>query len=395
MSIDLSGVLVDLLEGAIGTARRLVDLQNWAKAASSYARAAKLMKQYAMSATSSEVKKKRLAEAEKLQTYADQLRNGKKPGVQNGVTIPADNQTIAGEKGNYIENARGLIKQAKVGWNDIAGLDDVKKFVKESYALSFAKRPAEMGVSKAANLLLYGPPGTGKTLIAAAVSKGLEATFFSCKISDMLSKYFGESSRLVNAIFELAEQSSPAVIFLDDFESLVANRDSDSNGAERRVLAEFLTCMDGFESKSSDKLVLVIAATNKPWLIDQAVLSRFGKLAYVGLPDKKAREKIFELLLIKKGYKITGTVEQCADKTAGYSGREIEQICKELIRNMISKANPDLLDLVDKGKAALENYTLKMTVISPDDLDNVIAHMPPLTNKNDLTKYEKWQNKSV
>jgi len=395
MSIDLSGVLVDLLEGAMHTARRLVELQNWAKAASSYTRAAKLMKQYAQSATSSEVKTKRLAEAEKLQAYAEQLRKGKKPGMQSDVTTSADNQTIAGEKGNYIENARGLIRQAKVGWNDIAGLDDVKKFVKESYALSFAKRPEEVGVSKAANLLLYGPPGTGKTLIAAAVSKGLEATFFSCKLSDMLSKYFGESNKLVNAIFELAEQMNPSVVFLDDFESVVSNRDGDSSGVERRVLTEFLTCLDGFESKSSDKLVLVIAATNKPWLIDEAVLSRFGKLAYVGLPDKKAREKIFELLLIKKGYKITGTAEQFADKTAGYSGREIEQICKELIRNMISKTNPDLLDLVDKGKAALENYTLKMAEISPDDLDNTLAQMPPVTNKNDLTKYEKWKNKSV
>jgi SpoVK/Ycf46/Vps4 family AAA+-type ATPase len=393
MSIDLSNVLGELLEGAIAAARKLLEMQNYAKAATSYARAAKLMKQYAQSATSSEVKKKRLADAEKLQAYADQLRKGRKPGMQRDVIVPADDQTMTGEKGNYIENARGLIRQAKVGWNDIAGLDDVKKFVKESYALSFAKRPADVSASKAANLLLYGPPGTGKTLIAAAVSRGLEATFFSCKISDMLSKYFGESSKLVNAIFELAEQMSPSVVFLDDFESLVANRDADGSGAERRVLAEFLTCMDGFESKSSDKLVLVIAATNKPWLIDQAVLSRFGKLAYVGLPDKKAREKIFELLLTKKGYKLAETSEQFADRTAGYSGREIEQICKELIRNMVSKANPDLLEMVDKGRAALESYTLKITDITLDDLDKVIAQMPPMTNKEDLGKYERWTKK--
>jgi katanin p60 ATPase-containing subunit A1 len=394
MSIDLSGVLVDLLESTISSAKRLVELQNWAQAASSYARAAKLMKQYAQSATSSEVKKKRLADAEKLQAYADQLRKGKKPCLQNDVTATADNQTVTIEKGSYLENARGLIRQAKVSWNDIAGLDDVKKFVKESYALSFAKRPAEVGVSKAANLLLYGPPGTGKTLIAAAVSKGLEATFFSCKISDMLSKYFGESSKLVNTVFELAEQMSPSVVFLDDFESLAANRDTDSSGAERRVLAEFLTCMDGFESKSSNKLVLVIAATNKPWLIDQAVLSRFGKLAYVGLPDKKAREKIFELLLTKKGYKIAGNPGQFAEKTAGYSGREIEQICKELIRNMVSKANPDLLEMVDKGRTALENYTLKITEITPDDLNDVLEQTMPMTNKKDLTRYEQWGKKS-
>jgi SpoVK/Ycf46/Vps4 family AAA+-type ATPase len=282
-----------------------------------------------------------------------------------------------------------LIVQARVNWDEIAGLDDVKKFVKESYALSLAKRPEGVGLPRAANLLLYGPPGTGKTLIAAAISKGLEATFFSCKVSDMLSKYFGESSKLIDAIFDLAEKMSPSVIFLDDFESIVPDRDSESSGAERRVLTELLTCMDGFVSKSTDKLVLVVAATNKPWLIDQAILSRFGKLAYVGLPDKEARAKIFELLLTQKGYKVTGPLQIFAEKTKGYSGREIEQICKELVRKMISMANPDLADVAEKGRKVLEQYTIKMNEITVEDLDTVLGHSSPMTNTNDLKRYKK------
>jgi len=392
--VDLSGVIGDRLESVLAKARKLVEQGKLPQAGAAYAQAAKLTKQYAQSATSGEIKKKRLADAQKLQGYAEQLRKGKVPGMQSDYSpVDSGDKTVATEEDDYVENARSLITQAKISWDEIAGLDDVKKFVKESYALSLAKRPVGVGLPKAANLLLYGPPGTGKTLIAAAISKGLEATFFSCKVSDMLSKYFGESSKLIDAIFDLGTQMSPSVIFLDDFESVVPSRDSDSSGAERRVLTELLACMDGFEHKGENKLVLVIAATNKPWLIDDAILSRFGKLAYVGLPEQDARKRILELLLTTKGYKVTGSLEVFAEKTAGYSGRELEQICKELIRNMISKANPDLANVAEKGKKALESYTLKMGEITAEDMDKVLDQMVPMTNRDDLARYKKWNNR--
>lgn len=394
MSIDLSGVLGDRLEDTLAKARKLVEQGNLPGSAAAYVQAAKLMKQYAESAASNEVKKKRLTDARKLQNYAEQLRQGKVPSIQAEAIAAANDKEVSSEEGSYIENARSLITQAKVNWDDIAGLDNVKQFVKESYALSLAKSPEGVGLPRAANLLLYGPPGTGKTLIAAAISKGLEAMFFSCKVSDMLSKYFGESAKLINAIFDLATQMSPSVIFLDDFDSLVTHRDGDSSGAERRVLTQLLTCMDGFESKSIDKLVLVIAATNKPWLIDQAILSRFGKLAYVGLPEKQARKRIFELLLTGKGYKVRGTLLEFAEKTKGYSGRELEQICKELIRLMISRANPDLANVAEKGKEALESYALNIEDVTVEDMDNILRQMSPMTHKNDLTRYEQWAKKS-
>ena len=390
MAIDLSGVVGNRLENALATARKLVEQGELPKAAGAYAQAAKLMRQYADSAASVEVKKKRLADADTLANYAEQLRKGKLPGGEDGIREVGHDEEATAEEGNYVENARGLIRQAKVDWDDIAGLEDIKRFVKESYALFLAKRPEGVGLPRAANLLLYGPPGTGKTLIAAAISKGLEATFFSCKVSDMLSKYFGESSRLIDAVFELAEEMNPSVIFLDDFESIVADRDGDSSGAERRVLTELLTCMDGFESKSNDALVLVVAATNKPWLIDQAILSRFGKLAYVALPQAEARKRIFELHLTKKGYTVAGSFDEFAARTEGYSGREIEQVCKELVRNMISRANPDLADVAEKGKQAVQSYTLKTEPISVQQLESVLSGMRPTINRADLSRYETW-----
>jgi len=395
--VDISGFIGDRLESVLEQGRKLVEQGELARAASCYAQAAKLAQQYASSAVSSEIRKKRLDDAQRLFTYAQQLKEGRVPSspaesVQK--SSPDDSRELDPDQNSYIENARGLITQARVGWEDIAGLEEIKRFIKESYGLALARRPAGIKLPRTTHILLYGPPGTGKTLIAAAISKGLEATFFSCKVSDMLSKYFGESTKLINAVFELAGQMSPAVIFLDDFESIVPDRDGDSSGAERRVLTELLTCMDGFESKSSDKLVLVIAATNKPWLIDSAILSRFGKVAYVPLPDEAARKRIFELHLTSKGYKTDTDMTQFAKKTAGYSGREIEQICKELIRLMISRANPDLANVAEKGKKALQDYTLKVGTIISADLDAAVSRFTPVAGPEDLTRFERWAKKT-
>ncbi len=394
--IDLSGVLGDRLEKVLAQGRVLVEKGQFRQAATVYAKAASLARQYAESACSDEIKNKRLDDAQRLLRYAEQLKSDgldeNDQGSGEPMAISGDSE-LTDEKSGYIENAKSLIKQADVHWDQIAGLDEVKQFVKESYALSIAQRPDGVGLPAAANLLLYGPPGTGKTLIAAAVSKGLEATFFSCKVSDMLSKYFGESTKLIDAIFDLAQQKAPSVIFLDDFESVVPSRDSDSSGAERRVLTELLNCMDGFESKNTESLVLVIAATNKPWLIDSAILSRFGKRAYIGLPEKVARQQIFNLLLTQKGYTIDAPIEAFAEKTEGYSGRELEQVSKELIRMMISKANPDLVELAEQGKKALEKYTVKVEPITLDDLDQTLKKMIPMTSPDELIRYEQWAGK--
>lgn len=397
MSIDLSGIIGDSLERTLGDARRLHGAGELKKAATAYAQAAKLMAKHAKNATGEAVKTKRLADAKQLQSLAEQLRQGKdvsnaKPSQKSKAI--QDKEAIGGEDGGYWENARSLIKQAKVSWDDIAGLEDIGRFVKESYVLALARRPDGVGLPRAANLLLYGPPGTGKTLIAAAISNGLDATFFSCKISDILSKYFGESSKLIGAVFELAAEMNPSVIFLDDFESLVADRDGQSSGSERRVLTELLTNMDGFENKGADAMVLVVAATNKPWLVDNAVLSRFGKLAYVGLPDKAAREKIFALHLSSQGYPVAGTLADFAGLTDGYSGRELEQISKELIRQMISRVNPDMVEAAEMGKEALAKYELKVSDITIGELEAVLRNMRPMTDATELQRFERWGNSS-
>jgi SpoVK/Ycf46/Vps4 family AAA+-type ATPase len=116
-------------------------------------------------------------------------------------------------------------------------------------------------------------------------------------------------------------------------------------------------------------------------------------LAYIDLPNKNARQRIFELHLTEKGYKVAGQLEEFANKTAGYSGREIEQVCKELVRAMISKTNPDLVNVAEKGKKALASYTLKIGKITVADLDDILSQISPMTGKNDVTRYEQWAKK--
>jgi SpoVK/Ycf46/Vps4 family AAA+-type ATPase len=116
-----------------------------------------------------------------------------------------------------------------------------------------------------------GPPGTGKTLLAAATAGNLEATFFNVKVSSLLSKYFGESTKLISALYSVARRLSPAVIFLDEFESLTPSRGSGESGSERRIVSTLLAELDGLQGKDDDSFVMTICATNLPWLLDLAI----------------------------------------------------------------------------------------------------------------------------
>jgi katanin p60 ATPase-containing subunit A1 len=184
-----------------------------------------------------------------------------------------------------------LIHKSDVQWGDIGGLEDTKDSIKSAYALALAQKPAGVQVSSWRNLLMYGPPGTGKTLLAAATAGNLEATFFNVKVSSLLSKYFGESTKLISALFSVARRLSPAVIFLDEFESLTPVRGSGESGAERRIVSTLLAELDGLQAKDDTGFVLTICATNLPWLLDLAILSRFQRRIYVPLPDPDARRR--------------------------------------------------------------------------------------------------------
>jgi katanin p60 ATPase-containing subunit A1 len=362
------------------------------EAAASYRHAAGFMRQYASSALNTAIRQQRLERAEKLEQLAARL----------GDISPDDYRPAGGGKfqpaedlgeSDYDAQILDLIQRTSVTWNDIGGLDDTKQAIKAAYGLALARKPAGVQIASWRNFLLYGPPGTGKTLLAAATAGSLEATFFNVKVSDLLSKYFGESTKLISALYAAAHRLSPAVIFIDEFESLTPPRGSGESGAERRIVSTLLAELDGLESKDETGLVLTIGATNVPWLLDTAILSRFQKRIYVPLPDEAARTAIWDIYLVKKGHHSEVPLTELVQRTAGYSGREIEQLSQTAITHMTQRVNPDLMAIVDQGQDALRDYEIRVESLNREDFAIAFDQVKPISNPRNLRRYQDWQEK--
>ncbi len=309
--------------------------------------------------------------------------------VRHGVGVGGEAESLDRE---FELEAEKLIAKAGISWDDIAGLDEVKKSLIEAIYYSLARPEKPVKLEPPRRFLLYGPPGTGKTMLAMAASNMLKATFFNVSVDRVLSRYVGDSPRMIAAIFRVAYRRAPSLIFFDEIESLTIKRDTGREPATG-VVQTFLTELDGFKSKKLDKPVIVIAATNKPWLLDEAILSRFDKKVYTPLPDHKARIEIFKLNLEKKGFEIEGiTYDELADMTEGYSGRDIANVCREAIILMLRRVNPDIYKKITTIKTLEELEKLKYRVepIKREELLEAIEKIKPPITKKDLEKYLEW-----
>jgi katanin p60 ATPase-containing subunit A1 len=210
----------------------------------------------------------------------------------------------------------------------------------------------------------------------------------------MLSKYFGESTKLISALYTVARRLSPSVIFLDEFESLTPPRGSGESGAERRIVSTFLAELDGLATKDEQCFVLTMGATNLPWLLDSAILSRFEKRIYVPLPDEAARQTILEIHLTRRGHRSLVDLGTLARRTAGFSGREIEQVCQTAVARMTVRANPDLLAIVDKGQEAIRDYELRVEPLTEADFRDAFEQVRPITTAAMLKRFEEWMQQA-
>ncbi len=224
-----------------------------------------------------------------------------------------------------------LIEKPNVHWDDIGGLEQVKQELREvvEWPMKYRKLFAHMKVKIPKGILLYGPPGTGKTLLAKAVATESEANFISVKGPEFLSKWVGESEKAVREVFRKARQAAPAVIFIDEIDAVAPMRGRDlGSHVTERVVSQILTEMDGLEELHN---VTVIAATNRPDIIDPALLrpGRFDRIVYVPIPDKDARKEIFKIHLRGKPLAEDVDIEKLAERTEGYTGADIEAVCNE------------------------------------------------------------------
>lgn len=230
-----------------------------------------------------------------------------------------------------------MTEKPNVKWDDIAGLDGAKEALKEAVILPIkfphlfsGKRTPWKGI------LLYGPPGTGKSYLAKAVATEANSTFFSVSSADLVSKWVGESERLVKQLFEMARAQKPAIIFIDEIDSLCGKRGEGENESSRRVKTEFLVQMNGVGNDQSG--VLVLGATNIPWGLDSAIRRRFEKRIYIPLPDANARAKMFALNIGNMPNSLTPhDIKHLGDITERYSGADISTVVRDALMQPIRK----------------------------------------------------------
>ncbi|MFX1579418.1 MAG: AAA family ATPase [Promethearchaeota archaeon] len=268
--------------------------------------------------------------------------------------------------------------------SEVAGLEDAKQAIDDAI-IAPMKHP-ELFIGKARQpwrgILFYGPAGCGKTLVAKAVAAEVNATFFNVSAANIVSKWLGESERLVMNLFELARKNQPAIIFIDELDSIGVSRSGDDVGGERRLKTQLLTELQGLAS-SEDERVTLIGATNLPWELDFALRSRFEKKIHVPLPNREARAKIFEIHMEDVEVSPTIEYEELADLTEGYSGRDISVVCREA-------AMEPIRDLQRSGRMDDEQEILDIRPVSRDDFLHAIENIRPATAPEDVKKYIDW-----
>lgn len=230
-----------------------------------------------------------------------------------------------------------LSTKPNVKWDDVAGLEGAKEALKEAVILP--KRFPQMFTGKRKpwkGILLYGPPGTGKSYLAKAVATEADAHFFSVSPADLMSKWQGQSEKTVKELFAMARKKGNSIIFIDEIDSLVSTRNDSESESSRRIKTEFLVQMDGVGKSTSG--VLLLAATNIPWGLDDAMLRRLERKIYIPLPDAKARSRMFEINLGSTPHTLKhADYRSLGAKTEGYSGSDITVLVRDAIMEPVRK----------------------------------------------------------
>uniref|UniRef100_A0A8B9HMU6 Katanin p60 ATPase-containing subunit A1 n=1 Tax=Astyanax mexicanus TaxID=7994 RepID=A0A8B9HMU6_ASTMX len=285
-------------------------------------------------------------------------------------------------------------RNPNIHWDDIADLEDAKKLLREAVVLPMWMPDFFKGIRRPwKGVLMVGPPGTGKTMLAKAVATECGTTFFNVSSSTLTSKYRGESEKLVRLLFEMARFYAPTTIFIDEIDSICGRRGtSDEHEASRRVKSELLVQMDGvggaLENDDPSKMVMVLAATNFPWDIDEALRRRLEKRIYIPLPTAKGRAELLKISLREVEVASDVDLAVIAEQIEGYSGADITNVCRDAsmmaMRRRIQGLKPEEI-------RALSKEELQMPV-TMEDFELALKKISKSVSAADLEKYEAWMN---
>ncbi|XP_007439838.1 vacuolar protein sorting-associated protein 4B [Python bivittatus] len=368
-----------------------------------------------------------LDRAEKLKDYLKKKENTPlKPVKESGSADEKGNDSDGEgesddpEKKKLQNQLQGAIvmERPNVKWSDVAGLEGAKEALKEAVILPIkfphlftGKRTPWRGI------LLFGPPGTGKSYLAKAVAtEANNSTFFSVSSSLLLSKWLGESEKLVKNLFQLARENKPSIIFIDEIDSLCGSRSENESEAARRIKTEFLVQMQGVGTDNEG--ILVLGATNIPWVLDSAIRRRFEKRIYIPLPEDHARAAMFKLHLgTTKNTLTESDYRELGKRTDGYSGADISVIVRDALMQPVRKvqsathfkkvkgpslSDPDVLVDLFTPCSPGEPSAIEMTwmdvpgdkllepVVSMADMLRSLANTKPTVNEQDLEKLKKF-----
>lgn len=288
-----------------------------------------------------------------------------------------------------------VVEVPNVSWEDIGGLENVKRELQEvvQYPVEHPEKFEKFGMAPSKGVLFYGPPGCGKTLLAKAIANECQANFISVKGPELLTMWFGESEANVREIFDKARQSAPCVLFFDELDSIATQRggsSGDAGGAADRVLNQILTEMDGMSSK---KTVFIIGATNRPDIIDSALLrpGRLDQLIYIPLPDEGSRTQIFKAVTRKSPVAEDVQLDLLVKHTNGFSGADITEICqracKYAIRETIEKDIERERRQAENPNAMEEDEVDPVPCITRAHFEEAMKYARRSVNDADIRKY--------
>jgi len=318
--------------------------------------------------------------------------------VLDSMSVTQDHFRTALATSNPSALRETVVEVPNTTWEDIGGLEGVKKELRETvqYPVEHPEKFKKFGMQPSKGVLFYGPPGCGKTLLAKAIANECQANFISIKGPELLTMWFGESEANVRDIFDKARSAAPCVLFFDELDSIARARGSssgDAGGAGDRVINQILTEMDGMSQKKS---VFIIGATNRPDIIDPAILrpGRLDQLIYIPLPDLPSRLAIFKAVLRKSPVAKDIALEFLADKTNGFSGADLTEICQRACKNAIRES---IEKEREREQAAADNK-MDMDVeaedpvpeIRRDHFEEAMAYARRSVSDADIRKYEMF-----